>query len=79
MKALVSRKLAAALVAILIVGFNGRLGFGLTDVEVQAIVSIALAVIGAQGSVDLTGAVASCLNRCAAPTNTQPSEVQPHA
>ncbi len=71
MSSLVSRKLVAGIVAILVVGLNARMGLGLTDQEIQAIQTIALAVIGAQGSADLATSLIPFFSKIQAPTKAE--------
>ena len=52
---LASRKLVVALVAILAVALNSRLGMLLTDEEIRAIADIAMTAIGSQAGIDLAG------------------------
>jgi len=48
-----SRKLAAGVVAILLIALNNRLGLGLDAGQLDWIGTLALSVIGSQGAVDV--------------------------
>jgi len=74
MNKLTSRKFLTGVVSILVIGLNNRLGLGLDDAGVAAIVTIATTGIGTQTAID---ALERWFSRPVA--NPNPSQESPHA